>query len=258
MKTALLLLLAISAYAQKPNIVFVGDSFTWGYQSGSQQAQNYPLLTLSVANPTQYDSALHNNGVSGQRMGPKATAGSMLNVAAATIDTLIVNGKVNIIVVEGGGVDINVGTSSSAAVYTSIKQYYTERKAAGWNYVIGTTIVSGQNNCYSDAIRNGGTWANTQATYESPACTCPAAGCGVEPANVGTNQLLRGDKGDADYLIDLDVQAPFFSPYDFTWRQSDGHWLVVLNQQAANLVGRKLNTINKRIFPMGGAVCNCN
>lgn len=354
MKTILLLLIAaLGAHAQKPNIVFVGDSFTYGYiAGGGQQVNTYPLLTLSVTNPSQYDAVVHNLGVVGRSIGPKSDANSMLAHAAADVDTLIVAGKKNIVILEGGLIDISGGIRSDTNVYNDILQYASERKVAGWDVVMVSTIVAGQygaNNglaCYTSAYRQGTVWTNSSVTgsffgpstsststtipatatgsktftldqtllgYDTtgvgsllkvssranPAnfmqgrattytgttltinlagttgaiggsgtftdwtvnilCECPGGSpaCGIN-ATSGVNAMLRASKGTADVLVDFDASADFYNPYNFTWRQSDGHWLVVLNGSAATLVGRKINTQTRRIFPMGSAIVNGN
>lgn len=288
MKIAIMLL-ASACHAATPTIVAcVGDSFTWGYSypSGTQNASNYPVLLLNLLKPKPSDNTVHNLGVSGIRVGPLHTLGfcngngvdqcTMLDCAredrcglGLTVDSLVDPLKNNILVVEGGGPSINscidLGTEAgcAAGLYGYWTQYYTARKAAGWNQIIATTTVSGGDNCTppkgntctADAIRAGGTWANSYSTYQPATCTCPTSNCSIATSEAGSNGRLVAAKGDADVLINLQTTAAgglfgsFFGPNDTTYRTCDGHWTTALNQQMAYLVAGKINPA--ALFPVG-------
>src|SRR5712675_91351 len=103
---ALEMLACLTASASNPlkwkNVVFVGDSFTAGYVPGGPPTRNsYPALTIALIQPIgQYDGVVHNLGLNGARFGPKSQGGTLLEIASRTVDSLIVPGKLNVLVVE--------------------------------------------------------------------------------------------------------------------------------------------------------------
>lgn len=248
------------------NVVFVGDSFQQGFinsgGAGTVSPNNPGAMTLLGIKPMgQFDGTLHNLGAAGQTIGPVENTLSMM-AHGADADALIVPGKFNILVVEGGGNDINTGTIDGSGLLTRVHTYYTSRRAAvtggaHWDQIIGATIMSGQHNltsstgsCYQEALRNGATWANTSATYISPACTCPSTNgsgyqCGINISETGYNNKLKADKGDADFIVDLDAIPEAFNPYNFTYRQADGHLLDNLNALMGAKYAAYINKLNR-------------
>lgn len=271
---ALLGIATLHAQQQAVNIAYVGDSYTWGYQDGAQQVQNYPALANTLLHP--FDVSVKNLGHSGQVIGPKGAARTMLTCGDAecvfsgtppptgtfpSTDSYISPGKYNVLVLEVAAPTINLSTTTAAPIYGYFTQYYSERKAAGWDLVIvaGDLYPIGGIDgatCQLSAIAHG-----VDATNAAPApsiCTCPAGGCNVDKGAFwgccGVNQLLAAGQGVAwDVYLPLSTLAGF-SNWDApnTYKQSDNHWTVALNYIMAQRVAAKINT--SWIFPMPGGV----
>lgn len=266
----------LHAQSQAVNVAYVGDSYTWGYQGGVQQVQNYPALTLPLLHPPQWDATVNNLGHSGQVIGPKGTSLSMLNCGDAecvfsgapptgtfpSTDSYIVPGKYNILVLEVAAPTINLSSTPAAPIYGYFTQYYSERKAAGWNLIIVAAVLypiggTDATSCQLSAIAHG-----VDATNAAPSpsiCTCPAGGCGVDKGAFwgccGVNQLLAAAAPGVawDVYLPLSTMAGF-SDWNApnTYKQSDNHWTVALNYIMALRVASKIST--SWIFPMGGTV----
>lgn len=273
MKSILIAVLACApAWAQSVNIVFVGDSFTRGYViGGGQSPNNYPTLTLPLLHPSQWDSVVHNLGNNSQFLGSIGTTCSVsycmthaCSVAScpafqanqAAVNSYIVAGKTNILVVEGGSADIVILNHDAATFHTDLLLLYSNAKSAGWDFVVATTTVSGLHTpqllaCQIAGIKEGAAYANGSATYITPTCTCPMVG-GCDTEALGVNGRLRANKGAADVLIDIAAMAQFFSPYDATYRQADGHWTDPLNAVMAAQVAAAANSFFLRGAATGG------
>jgi lysophospholipase L1-like esterase len=115
-------------------IVFDGDSLTWG-GGEAQYPRPYPYQTITSLGGSY---TWHNTGVAGRSFA------AIIAAAAAEVDTKIVAGKKNILLVCGGTNDLYPnGTSGTAAsVEANVQTYVAARKAAGWNKVLATTLTA--------------------------------------------------------------------------------------------------------------------
>ncbi len=226
------------------NVVFVGDSLTYGYTEpgGAQQASNYPALTVPQLAPAQYAGNVNNMGVSGY------TVAQMNTAAAATVDVLKVAGKTNIIVLMGGANDIKVETDA-ATTYSRITTYWAARKTATWDKVVAVTIAAFEwpfSWCSCEAQRIGATAAN--ASIYCP--LCPGTPCAVGGGEIGVNQRIRNvgvvPSTGYDALVDLAGIAAFQDYTNATYYQPADyriHWQVALNTLAAAQVAAAINAL---------------
>lgn len=110
------------------NIACVGDSQTFGYQVPVGYAWPYQLSRL-----TDNTSQVWNRGINGHVWADLASE-------AADIDALIVDGKINVLVVWCGTNDL-YGDASAAAVIAASQSYITDRQAV-WDVVYLIPIMS--------------------------------------------------------------------------------------------------------------------
>lgn len=113
-----------------PNIVFDGDSHTRGYEGCSSFGDYVYQCISGLSTPVHW----HNRAVPGQ------TAATMAGDAATDIDSRIsATASVNILVVCAGANDLFGGTAL-ATVQTTLADYVTARRTAGWDKIIVCSI----------------------------------------------------------------------------------------------------------------------
>jgi lysophospholipase L1-like esterase len=116
----------ITRNAKQVNLVFDGDSLTWGHSS--KGGQTYPRQTAEGVNATVY-----NFGVSGQG------SAAMLADAVTQVDAVYDATKVNIVCAWIGTNDILTG-GAPTTTYNNIKAYHDGRRAAGFKTLVFTIM----------------------------------------------------------------------------------------------------------------------
>jgi hypothetical protein len=135
-------------------------------------------------------SGIQEWGVSGQ------TVGNMITNGAANIDSKLISGGSNILVVWGGVNDSLEGGMTASTIYTRLQTYCQARRAAGWNKIIVCSEIDAQ-----DASRNAVGWHGT-----------------MYPA---LNALLRANYSFADRLADLGADARLQDATNTTYFNAD-------------------------------------
>lgn len=117
------------------NIVFDGDSLTFGYSVQSNRGfVNYPTQLITLL-PDAAAWRFVNFGISGQ------TFTTMNTNAAANVDPFYSGSYTkNICVAWGGTNDMTTGGASAADTYDQAKTYWAARRLAGWK-VIAITML---------------------------------------------------------------------------------------------------------------------
>jgi hypothetical protein len=118
------------------NIVFVGDSRTWGTNassgSGTVTGTVYPAITTLALGA---GATGHNVGVAGQNLGVGGS--SAIALYASVVAPLYDSSKTyNIVVLSEGINDIRLGSSNAAAVIADTKTYAALCKATGFLFVL--------------------------------------------------------------------------------------------------------------------------
>lgn len=113
-----------------PTILFDGNSWIAG--SGSTGGLTFPQQTINLLNATGKNASLVNYGIAGQ------TIDQMQSDAVSQIDSQ--KNNYNILV----GLELvnqwGLNTSQSKeTIYSKYKQYFLDRKSAGWKYIIAVT-----------------------------------------------------------------------------------------------------------------------
>jgi lysophospholipase L1-like esterase len=113
-----------------PNIVFDGDSLTFGYggmpYGGFPHGQDFPS---QVVGSLPAEGSYYNVGVGGE------TIATMLANAPTAVDPKLAAGRTNVCVLAGGSNDIFY---TDADPYANIVAYCQARRAAGWKMVVCT------------------------------------------------------------------------------------------------------------------------
>lgn len=115
---------------QVPNIVFDGDSLTAGDGIAPvgqfPEGQDYPSQVVAALDPR---GLYYNVGVGGERISV------MITNAPTVVDTKLLAGANNVVVICGGSNDIWVEDINP---YSRVVAYCQARKAAGWKVIVGT------------------------------------------------------------------------------------------------------------------------
>ncbi len=148
------------------HILFDGNS--WVYGAGSTGGSNFPNQTAALLRKTGKTAEILNFGVSGQTIDKmQSDAVSQIDTNHATYDILIGLELVN----QWGNLD-----DSKEVIYGKYKQYFLDRKAAGFKYVFACTP---HNQGYYSRVA-GGTWATVRAYFIAQMkAEFPALGIGV-------------------------------------------------------------------------------
>ena len=114
------------------NVVFHGDSLTYGENAtkgqGTVTGTVYPAVALQGLGA----------GWSGTNYGHSGHQITDLINEGAAVDSMIVAGLPNLLVVEGGTNDIGIGSQSASQTYARLKTYCAARTASGWKVVVVT------------------------------------------------------------------------------------------------------------------------
>ena len=119
-------------YSNVPITSILFDGNSWVYGTGSTGGLTFPSQTISLLNANSKSSTLINYGVGGQ------TITQMQSDAVTQIDPNHTTSKIMVgleVVNEWG---INTSESIST-IYNMYKQYFLDRKSAGFQYVIAVT-----------------------------------------------------------------------------------------------------------------------
>lgn len=222
------------------NLVCVGDSWTYGYNSaagGAQQAQNYPLL-LGQLLP---GSTVINYGVSGRKLGPwgpsepdPGTMASLLNTAGSsaphTVNFYLSGSLPNIAVIIGGANDLTQEDDINV-VKAGFSTLCANYRSAGWT-----------------------TWI-----FTVPSRTWPFNPTAVEATRATLNTYIRANASQYDALIDIAADSRFSAGYgsgspsfnNTKYYEGDQiHWSVATNFIVARSVAARLGV--RAIFPFPG------
>lgn len=147
-------------FAGTYNVVTYGDDLSADTTPVAQWAQTFETRA-DTAPETMFQFGFGTGAVTCTTV---ATAGITLTTmaanAAADVDTLIVGGKTNVLIIQGGNADA-VGGATAAQIATRMWAVTTPRHGAGWNKVIVIGMLQSSGNISVYAATN----ADLKAAY---------------------------------------------------------------------------------------------
>ena len=144
----------VLAYSTNYNIVADGNSITFG--NGATSGQEYPTILGSRLTNTATTNTVTNKGVGGQ------TTQQMEADAVTDIDPLINVSKRNILLAWEARNDMIQNSLSVSDAYNNMVTYCTNRRAAGWEVIVGTILPTWTATYKGDSTVTGYNLLNTE------------------------------------------------------------------------------------------------